>query len=171
MDGQRSQLKLNVGYIAQQSIGYSRGFLFSFPSIFIQPDLYLQDLEGKIEISRTSQGLLAQCEFQASTDSTCGRCLADSKQTLKTEFTELFTFLSHADADTELIYPEDGQIDFGPIVREYLLIELPINPLCQDDCKGLCPVCGENLNTQTCDHGADSIDPRLAKLKSLLDED
>ena len=171
MDSQRSQLKLNVGYIAQQSIGYSREFLFSFPAISIQPDLDLHFLEGRIEVSRTSEGLLIQSEFQASVDSTCGRCLVDIQQTLKTEFTELFTFQSHADEDTELIYPEDGQIDFGPIIREYLLIELPINPLCRDDCKGLCPVCGENLNIQTCDHGIETIDPRMAKLKSLLDED
>jgi uncharacterized protein len=171
MDNHRSQLIINLGHIAQRSIGYSRDFLLSFPAIYIHPDLNLQNLEGRIEVSRTSEGLLTRNEFQASVDSTCGRCLEEFNQALKTEFAELFTFSSHADADTDLIYPEDGQIDFGPIIREYLLLELPINPLCQEGCKGLCPICGENLNTHTCDHEPDNIDPRLAKLKALLDED
>lgn len=48
--------------------------------------------------------------------------------------------------------PEDGNIDFGPILREYLLLEMPIKPLCKPDCKGLCTVCGENLNLTTCEH-------------------
>jgi uncharacterized protein len=171
MNNQPSQFQLNVGFIAQQGIGYRRDFQFGFPTIHFQPDIILHDFTGRIEVSRTSEGLLSQSKFQASIDATCSRCLADFQQILKTEFTELFTFETHALEDTELIYPNDGQIDFGPIAREYFLLELPINPLCKVDCKGLCLICGNNINIKACDHGEETGDSRLAILKTLLDDD
>ncbi len=58
-----------------------------------------------------------------------------------------------------------------PLIREYLLISIPINSLCKTNCAGLCPVCGTNHNHEQCDCKTDSIDPRLAKLKDLLDSD
>jgi len=53
-------------------------------------------------------------------------------------------------------------------VREYMLLEVPLNPLCKPDCKGLCPICGGNLNEEVCNHDAEVLDPRLAALKMLL---
>lgn len=164
-------LVLNVGFIAQQAIGYSRDFTFEIPKISLLPDLVLRQFNGKLVISRNSEGLLFLGEFQAFAPATCGRCLGDFEQLLKTDFTELFTFESHIQEDTELVYPEDGQIDLGPIVREYLLLEMPINPICKPDCKGLCPVCGNDLNLETCDHGEVSGDPRLDVLRTLLDHE
>jgi uncharacterized protein len=73
--------------------------------------------------------------------------------------------------DTEMIYPEDGQVDLAPVVREYLLLEMPINPVCKADCRGLCPICGNDLSQERCDHGSDPIDPRMSILKTLLDSD
>jgi uncharacterized protein len=171
MNTQTSQLKLTLGFIAQQSIGYNRDFHFKFPVLALQAEFVVRNLEGKITVSRTSEGLLTQGEFRAIIDSVCSRCLAAFEDTLKTDFTELYTFPTHVQEDTELIYPEDGQIDFTPILGEYLMIELPINPLCKGDCKGLCVVCGNDLNNEACDHGTEAIDPRLEILKSLLDED
>ena len=171
MNTQTSHLKFNLGFIAQQSIGYNRDFHFQFSVLALQPEFVVRNLEGKIVVSRTSEGLLIQGRFQALFDSVCSRCLVTFEDVLKTDFTELYTFQSHVQKDTELIYPENGQIDFTPIVGEYLMIELPINPVCKNDCKGLCVVCGNDLNTEVCDHGIESIDPRLEILKSLLDED
>ncbi len=171
MNTQNKQLLLNVGFIAQSDIGYSRDFQFNNPILFLQPDLDLSEFNGTLEVSRTSEGLLFQGKFQANMETTCSRCLLNIKQHLITDFAELFTFQSHVHEDTDLIYPEDGQVDLGPIIREYLLLEFPINPICKPDCKGLCPVCGNNRNQEKCDHGVDPIDPRLSVLKSLLDGD
>lgn len=164
-------LLLNVGFIAQQSIGYNRVFLIDGPILSIPPDLELFDFKGNIEVSRTSEGLLFQGQFHAFMDETCGRCLEEYRQPLKTDFTELYTFQSHAMEDTEMIYPEDGQVDLAPVVREYLLLEIPINPVCKADCQGLCPICGNDLNQEVCDHDPDPIDPRMGILKTLLDSD
>lgn len=171
MNASIDQLLLNVGFVAQQGIGYSRNFTFDFPKLTIPPDLGLLKFEGTLQVSRTSEGLLCQGEFQGFVSATCGRCLVDTEQFLTTTFAELFTFQSHIQDDTELVYPEDGQIDFAPIVREYLLLEVPINPVCKTDCKGLCPICGNNLNHDVCDHGLEPIDPRMVVLQKLLDDE
>lgn len=171
MNTENKQLKLNVGFIAQQSIGYSRDFQFAIPILILEADLTLSEFMGTLTVSRTSEGLLFRGNFRAYVDASCGRCLGDFKHLLTTEFTELYVFLSHAQEDSELIYPEDGQVDLEPIIREYLLLELPINPICKPGCQGLCPICGNNLNFDTCDHGSDPIDPRMSVLRTLLDRD
>jgi uncharacterized protein len=171
MNTHNKQLQINVGFIAQGDIGYSRDFQFDHPTLVLQPDLEFSGFKGSVDVSRTSEGLLFQGKFHANFATVCSRCLIGFKQPLSTDFTELYTFQSHVQEDTELIYPEDGQIDLGPILREYLLLEFPINPICKSDCQGLCPVCGNNLNQVECDHGPDLIDPRLSVLKTLLDED
>jgi len=99
------------------------------------------------------------------------RCLTAFLQPLKIDFAELFAFSPNSITDAELLLPENAQINLGPLVREYMLLEVPISPLCRLDCKGLCPVCGENLNETTCHHDDDAVDPRLSILKSLLDKE
>ena len=71
--------------------------------------------------------------------------------------------------ESELRFPEDGHINLGPLVREYMLLAKPINPVCKPECKGLCPICGENLNESNCNHSDDSIDSRFETLRELVD--
>lgn len=97
----------------------------------------------------------------------CVRCLESFDQPLEIDFTELYAFTPRSVTESNLILPEDGHIDLEPLVREYMLLEIPISPLCTPDCKGLCPVCGENLNVNAHDHGESEGDPRLAILESL----
>lgn len=65
--------------------------------------------------------------------------------------------------------PFDGKtIDLDPVVREQVLLALPVTVVCSEDCKGLCTVCGQNLNEQDCGHGkVKEVDVRLAKLKDI----
>jgi len=170
LSNSHSQLRLNVGFLVHQSIGYSRDFLFDTPEIHLPPDLDLKDLTGSARITRTPQGLLAQVKMHASLSSECVRCLTDFYQGLDTDFTELYAFSQRTITDSELLLPEDMHIDLAPLVREYMLLEIPISALCKPDCKGLCPTCGENLNETDCDHSPEGIDPRLAVLKSLKDK-
>lgn len=65
--------------------------------------------------------------------------------------------------------PFDGKtIDLDPVVREQVLLALPVSVLCREDCKGLCPTCGQDLNEKDCGHGkVKEVDARLAKLKDI----
>ena len=71
--------------------------------------------------------------------------------------------LDQADAE-----PFDGKtIDLDPIIREQVLLALPVSVLCREDCKGLCTVCGEDLNEKDCGCERKVVDVRLAKLKDI----
>lgn len=142
----RNPLRFNVGFLLNQSIGYSRDIHFEFPEVLLRPDLKLSDFSGVVRASRTPQGILIQGEFKGQAPAECVRCLTNIHQILQTTFDELYAFDERSVTDSGLLLPEDGNIDLEPIVREYLLIEMPINPICKKDCHGLCPICGQNLN-------------------------
>jgi len=167
----RSALRLNVGFLLNLTVGSSREFLFDFPCIHLQPDLDLKDLTGKTVVTRTPQGLLVDTKMQASCLAECGRCLNEFEQVLNVDFTELYYFPGRAIDETDLQLPEDLIIDLEPVLREYMLLEVPINPVCNPDCKGLCPVCGDSITGNSHNHDDEAIDPRLAVLKELLDKD
>ena len=112
-----------------------------------------------------------QVKVHAALPAECGRCLTNFDQPLDTEYTELYAFSPRSVTELDLILPEDGHIDLEPLVREYMLLAIPINPLCKPDCKGLCPVCGEKLNEFQHNHDTDEGDPRLSVLKTLLKKD
>jgi len=153
-----------------QSAGFSRDFPFDLPQINIPPDLHISNLYGTVRVTRTPQGILLQAEFKAQTELECVRCLTGFQQSLDFNFTELYAFSQRYVTDSGLLMPETGVIDLAPVMREYILLEIPISPLCRPDCKGLCPICGNNLNESTCHHDVESGDPRLASLKKLLDQ-
>ena len=145
-------LRFNVGFIVSQSIGYLRDFSFEFPKISLKSDFEIHRLSGVARVTRTPQGLLVQGTFKGEIKSQCVRCLIDFMQPLQADFSELYAFSPRSVTESGLILPEDATIDLEPIVREYLMIEVPINPLCRPDCKGLCTICGEDLNETTCEH-------------------
>ena len=170
MSDPHSPLRLNVGFVVAQSAGFIRDFPFDIPKINIPTDLQISNLLGIIRATRTPQGILLQVDFHADVDLDCVRCLTSYKQSLYVEFTELYAFSQRYVTDSGLLMPETGVIDLAPVLREYILLEIPISPLCRADCKGLCQMCGNNLNESPCNHDDDSFDPRLASLKKLLDE-
>lgn len=170
MNQPRQSLRLNVGFLIHQSVGFSRDFYFDLPSLELEPDLDLENLTGSARITRTPQGLFVQVKMRATIQMECVRCLVNSEQQLRTDFTELFAFSIRTATESELILPEDGFIDLGPLLREYMVLEIPINPLCRPDCLGICAICGEAQGEQIHHHEVEDSDPRLAVLKTLLED-
>jgi len=74
-----------------------------------------------------------------------------------------------AEDDLTTAFYSEGVLDVIDLLREQFQLVLPMKPLCREDCKGLCPECGTNLNRGTCDCTPHWEDPRLAALKGLLD--
>jgi uncharacterized protein len=100
----------------------------------------------------------------------CARCLTDFDHELDWEFTELYAFNKKSVSESDLLLPEDQHIDLQPLMREYALLEIPINPICKPNCKGLCFVCGQNLNEADCGHRDLTEESPFSGLKDLLDE-
>jgi uncharacterized protein len=163
--------RLNVGFFLGQSVGYSREFLFESPEVRLDPELLLTGLSGTARITRTAQGLLVQVQLRAATPTECVRCLTDISQPLTTDFTELYAFTRGSMTDSGLLLPESGYIDLTSLAREYMLLAQPISPLCRPDCKGLCPICGENLNEVTCPHQSASPEADLSAAGTLPDQE
>lgn len=106
----------------------------------------------------------------------CTRCLEPFAQRIEASFDDIFVDTSEdlnaveselgVDDLVEELVP-DGKIDMAEVVREQLLLALPSQVLCREDCKGLCPKCGANRNLIDCKCADDEIDPRWAVLKGL----
>jgi uncharacterized protein len=148
----RHPLRINVGFLLNQPVGTSRDIHFDFADINLSPDFNLKQLTGVLRLNRTPQGILIDGAFNGLVPVECVRCMEPFDQALHTAFQELYSFHSHPTVEDSMVIAEDGNIDFSPIVREYLVLEVPIKSLCREDCKGLCIECGENLNIKTCAH-------------------
>lgn len=164
----RQQLRLNVGFLLHKNVGYSRNFDFDLDDVRIGEDLDVTALRGSLRLTRTSQGVYVHGPMQAYLNLGCVRCLSTFRQALHVDFNDLFIYPPNEAEDPLLVIPETGLLDLNPLLREYLLLDVPIQPLCRQECKGLCSVCGENLNEVDCQHPETAIDPRLEVLKALL---
>lgn len=168
MPNPRKPFRINVGFIIHEEVGYAHEIPFEIEKAKLD-DLELKNLVGKVDIGRTPQGLIVQGAFEADTKLECVRCLREFVSPLDWEFTELYAFKKKAVSESGLLLPEDAHIDLAPLLREYALLEVPIKPLHDPDCKGLCPVCGQDLNVRDCGHRPDISDSPFAKIKDLFE--
>ena len=98
----------------------------------------------------------------------CSRCLADTAEKLDFTINEVFSKPGLDNENDDVIILDSNEIDLKDIVEQALSCAMPITSLCSVDCKGLCSICGCNLNFEDCDCEQDDIDPRLAVLKDFL---
>ncbi len=101
---------------------------------------------------------------------TCARCLESFNFPLEIEIKERFS-RNKENEDDEVILIEGDKLDITDIIENNIFISLPLTRLCKEDCKGLCQVCGNDLNKSICNCTNDDVDPRLAKLKDLFSAD
>lgn len=133
-------------------------------------------LTGHLRMRRTNQGILVDGPVEALVELTCGRCLEPFTQSISLSLEEQFyptidvvTGISLPDIENELVFPIDQnhQLDLREAIRQNLLLALPMQPICKEDCAGLCPQCGKNLNEGPCSCKP-PIDERLNVLGDLL---
>ena len=169
MNKSKRIFRINVGFLINQPIGYNRDIPIELEQYDFDESLSVRDLQGNLNLDRTQSGLRIQGDFTALTSAQCGRCLEDFELKLESHFEEIFTYENHPLSEDELIIPEDGNIDFEPYVRDYLLLEVPINPVCKPDCLGLCDICGENRNLRDCGHEHEKPMTKMARLMKSVE--
>jgi len=167
MPNPRKPFRINVGFIIHEETGYRHEIPFELDKVKLD-DLELQNLTGAVMIGRTPQGLIVQGKFSADTKLECVRCLREFNFSLNWDITDLYAFNKKSVSESELLVPDDAHIDLAPLIREYALLEIPIKPLHDPECKGLCIECGQDLNIRDCGHRQDLDDSPFAKLKDLL---
>jgi uncharacterized protein len=136
-------------------------------------------VQGTLE--RTGLEILCKGSLETGLSVTCTRCLSDFSFVVKSELKVHFiprtnnNKLAHeielTELDVEQEFYEEGRVDLSSPVRDLILLSLPQVILCRQNCAGLCPECGSNLNTDKCDcKNEGSYDPRLAVLQRLKDK-
>lgn len=167
-----SRLRFNFGFLLESPLGASRTNEISYPTIQVNEDVTLTPLQGQFTATRISEGVYVNGRLQSSIHTQCTRCLDDILAPTTIHLDELFYYPAEAAPEDETVYTFDGEsgfIDLAPLVRELSLLETPTQTFCQPNCRGLCMICGQNLNEINCNCETDNIDPRLAKLRSLLE--
>jgi uncharacterized protein len=121
-------------------------------------------VEARIDISRTTSGYAFRLRFDAPLTGPCMRCLAEAHPHVQVDSREIEQPGQAEELHTP--YLEEGQLELTGWVRDALVLALPARLLCREDCRGLCPVCGADLNEIDPDtHRHESApDPRWAKL-------
>ncbi|MCA1831333.1 MAG: DUF177 domain-containing protein [Actinobacteria bacterium] len=115
---------------------------------------------------RVVEGILISGTVSGALELECIRCLTEVEDVFSVPVSELFATGEIAPGDE--VYPVEGDhIDLEPMVRDAVVLGLPLNPLCRPDCKGLCPQCGQDLNEADCGHRPERIDVRWEPLRRL----
>jgi len=128
---------------------------------------------------RTDRGILASGTLHSEIEVTCSRCLSLFRYPLKLNFeeecfptTDIISgaFLPLPEEPGSFTIDENHVLDLTEAIRQYALMAIPMKPLCRENCAGLCPQCGRNLNLGVCDCPSQAVDPRWAALTKLVSE-
>ncbi|HST48796.1 YceD family protein [Jatrophihabitans sp.] len=122
-----------------------------------------------VRLEAVTEGVLVTGSVTGTVSGECGRCLTAFTDGLAVDFVELFAYPDSATEETtdpdEVSRIEAEHLDLEPVVRDAVVLSLPLTPLCRADCRGLCPECGELLDDLPDDHTHEApLDPRWAAL-------
>jgi uncharacterized protein len=133
-------------------------------------------IKGEVSLTLIDRGILVTGYLGTEVPLDCSRCLTPFRCPLEISLKEIFYPTINItdglptpapDEPSAFTIDEHHIIDLTEAVRQYCLMAIPMKPLCHEDCAGLCPVCGGNLNTEKCTCPIPAIDPRWSKLKEL----
>lgn len=131
---------------------------------------FLEPVRVDLTVRNTGQLMVAHGELHTCISLLCSRCLEQLVHHI--EGTLDFAIMEadvagESELSEDVLILEQDEVDLQPLIEEIMITEIPLIPLCQPDCSGLCPICGINRNTGSCDCARDNIDPRWEKLKNL----
>jgi uncharacterized protein len=136
------------------------------------------DLELDLRLESVMEGVLVSGTVRGTAKGECSRCLDDITRDLTVDVTELFAYPEKAAAsvkagdvdveDEESVLDDDDNADLEPVLRDSVVTALPFQPLCREDCPGLCSECGARLADDP-GHQHDVVDPRWSALQSMLE--
>lgn len=137
-------------------------------------------IECDVRLESVIEGVLVSGTARVRLEGECSRCLDPISDELEVDLQELYVYpetdargrvvASDAEDDDEQRYVVDDHVDLEPLLRDAVVLDLPLAPVCRDDCPGLCSQCGARLADDP-EHHHDVIDPRWAALGGLLADD
>ncbi len=172
-------LQFNVAQLLKQPTGARREYDINAEIPTWDGELELvAPLTGHVQLTRAGSGILVIGQFQTVVELVCGRCLEPFEAPVQIEVEEEFVPMVSLvtgeaaaldpDQDSANLVDEHHILDLTEIVRQDLWINLPASPLCRLDCRGLCPLCGQNLNDGSCACQEEEIDARWSGLLEMV---
>lgn len=156
--------------LSQESEGCSFDYSMDLSSIGlngVSPFVSPVEVKGTVKSRDGSAELKASVSFDFSIP--CDRCAEQIDRHYDFAFSHvLVRSLENNEDDDRFIEVRDERLDLDGLMREDILLELPTKFLCREDCRGLCPVCGKNLNAGPCGCDEHLGDPRLEVLEKLI---
>ena len=125
------------------------------------------DLQLDLRLESVMEGVLVSGTVTAPVTGECGRCLEPVHDLLRVKVQELFAYEPDEDTEDDLSLMVGDLLDLEPVLRDAVVLALPLTPLCDPDCAGLCVDCGERLDDLPADHAHEARDPRWAALQGL----
>ena len=163
-------MRIDVAQLLQGLVGTQVDVQVDLGFHRLGDDLCVEAIKGSLNLLRISEGIMVRGVLAVDLDLDCTRCLKPVTQTLDVELDECFRLLQDVQGDEGIsAIDDDNHIDLAPIVRELVIVSVPMQVLCEAECLGLCPHCGKDLNTGGCDCQPDDVDPRLAALRALVE--
>lgn len=141
-----------------------------------------QEIELDLRLEAVMEGVLVTGTVNGNLTAECSRCLEPLSEGLEARFQEMFRYPGDDDDATaaggedsgdedEDYYLEGDLLDLEPVIRDAVVLALPLSPLCSPDCPGLCSECGVKLAEAGPDHGhGDGIDPRWDALRGITED-
>ncbi|MFC2038584.1 DUF177 domain-containing protein [Chloroflexota bacterium] len=166
-------VQINVAQQLKSAIGLVRNYEIDEE---INIDGSQETIQGIITLTRTDRGILVKTELKKDVELNCGRCLNDYSQIVPVNLDEEYfpvtdvntgSVISVPDEQGSFIIDENNILDLTEAIRQYILMAIPIKPLCRQDCAGLCPTCGADLNMGKCECPSVPVDIRWDALKKL----
>jgi uncharacterized protein len=169
-------MQINVSQLLKSTIGVKREYAID-STIDLLDDGNVTSIRGNIELIRTNRGILAKGTLHSEVTLDCSRCLCIYNCPLTINLEEEFFPVIDVVSGTSLPAPEEPDsfqidehhiLDLRDAVRQNALLALPMKPLCREECAGICPECGSDLNRGLCQCANENIDPRWSKLVESL---
>jgi DUF177 domain-containing protein len=129
------------------------------------------DLVLDLRLESVSEGVLVSGTIRVMLTGECARCLDPLTSHLEVDIQQLFVYpgneIDEDAEDDEIGQLIDDYVDLEPVLRDAVVLALPLAPMCREDCPGLCPQCGARLADVDPGHGHDEVDPRWAALRAV----
>jgi uncharacterized protein len=124
---------------------------------------------AELAVTKASSGTVLELALDVTLAGPCFRCLTDAELALSLQLREYQASKPESD-DERTEYLADDRLDLSAWARDAIALALPDQILCRDDCAGLCPVCGKDLNEEPHEHAEERLDPRWEALSRLREE-
>ena len=174
-------MKYNAAQLLVEHAGATREYDLDEPGYEIDDGVEaVSPLRGKVKLTRTNRGILADARLATDIRQECSRCLEEVVAPVDVHIVEEYYPTVDLRTGQPLQAPEGGtgfmmteahEVDLTEPVRQSVLLEMPMKTLCRPDCAGLCPHCGKNLTEGPCSCVDEPADPRLAALADWLKPD